>query len=149
MLFAPHCLPYTVSTHQLMQFTQTRQLYRAYDHLIAAQHGSVLITPLFMVNGNFSDVIDGCPVPWVEVMAILEDEALPFFMEFDQMPLVEKAMQPVTSIFTNDWDFDFISLEVEGPQNILRFIHPSGMRYAVASPIAITPIDVINQEQEI
>lgn len=48
------------------------QLYRAYDHLIAARLGVTLMVPIAASEGKLEPLIDQCPVPWLEATAILE-----------------------------------------------------------------------------
>jgi len=74
----PKFLPYLVDIDILRGFSADGRLYRAFDHLIAARHGSLLMVPLIVLQGRFDGVVDGCPVPWEEVCAVLDNESLPF-----------------------------------------------------------------------
>jgi hypothetical protein len=48
------------------------QLYRAYDHLIAARLGMTLMVPVAASEGKLEPLVDQCPVPWIEATAILD-----------------------------------------------------------------------------
>lgn len=52
----------------------SNEIYRAYDHLIAARLGMVLMVPVGAVSGALTSIIDSCPVPWREATAVLAVE---------------------------------------------------------------------------
>lgn len=48
------------------------RVWRAFDHLIATGPGRLLLVPVVTMEGDFTRVTDGCPVPWQEVWAVLD-----------------------------------------------------------------------------
>lgn len=121
---------------RLRLFATDGQVYRAFDHLIAARMGTLLLVPMHMVTGRCDAVVDGCPVPWEEVHAVLE------------YPSNFNPSQP-THVGGGDDDFvqqleylgidpaaceaDHIAPLVNGTEKVLRLVHPCGVRYAVCS----------------
>jgi len=135
----PLFLPYLVNFDALQQFSANGRLYRAYDHLIAATHGTLLVAPLIVVQGRFHDVIDGCPVPWEEVYSVIETEGEPFLMELAHMPTIHtevKRLAPL-GLERSSWEFDFIGVHDNARRNILRLKHPSGVRCAIATRVLV------------
>lgn len=131
----PQCLPHLVAFDALCDLSSNRRLYRAYDRLIAATHGTVLIVPQIMVKGRFHDVVDGCPVPWEEVYSIIEMPVKPFVMDLASMPAVHDQLYRLgcLGLDRSQWEFDLIGIHDDSRRNIIRFIHASGVRYAVAA----------------
>lgn len=119
---------------RLTLFTTHGQIYRAFNHLVAARMGTLLLVPMQLVSGSCETVLDGCPVPWEEVHAVLE------------YPSRHPANNPTVAGKVNDFvqqiqylgidpdicEFDYISPMVNGKEKVLRMVHPCGVRYAVA-----------------
>ncbi|KAF0812767.1 hypothetical protein IGB42_02610 [Andreprevotia sp. IGB-42] len=61
----------------LRRFSYNSQLYRCFDHALAAHAGSLLAVPLVMLAGDFAQLIDRCPVPYPEALAIIETPVRP------------------------------------------------------------------------
>lgn len=139
MMLHPKFLPYLVNFDALQRFSGDGKLYRAYDHLIAAANGTLLVAPIIVVQGRFHDVVDGCPVPWEEAYSVIEAESLPFMMELVHMPTISAELDKVGSLCLDrsQWQFDFIGVHDEERRNILRFKHASGVRYAVAARFVV------------
>lgn len=135
----PQCLPHLVAFDVLCDLSSDRQLYRAYDRLIAATHGTVLVVPQVLVKGRFHDVIDGCPVPWEEVYSIIELPVKPFVMDLASMPAVHAQLDRLDCLGLDhgQWEFDLIGIHDDSRRNIIRFIHASGVRYAVAAQFVV------------
>lgn len=139
MMSHPKFLPYLVDFDALQRFSGDGKLYRAYDHLIAATHGMLLMAPLIVVQGRFTNVVDGCPVPWEEVFAVIEAESTPFMLELVHMPQVnfELARLDPLGLDRSQWEFDFIGTHDDTRRNILRFKHASGVRCAIAARVLV------------
>lgn len=61
-----------VSAQLLRRFNRPdAKIYRAYDHLIAARIGMTLMVPVAATSGVLDDLIDRCPVPWLEATTII------------------------------------------------------------------------------
>lgn len=124
----------------LSAFSADGQLYRAFDHLIAARTGTLLLVPFHLVVGRCDEVLDGCPVPWEEVFAVLE---YPVNLLTDLLEIeiaysvltgpkffpVLRELFPV--VYAHEWEMDHITPMVNGTEKVFRFVHSCGMRYAV------------------
>ena len=135
MMSHPKFLPFSVNFDALRCFSGNGTVYRAYDHLIAATHGMLLLAPIIVVQGRFDGVVDGCPVPWEEVFSVIEAESLPFMPDLAHMPDVNHELDRLNPLGLDrgQWEFDFIGIHDETRRNVLRFKHISGVRYAVAA----------------
>ena len=135
----PLFLPYLVNFDALMQFSSDRKIYRAYDHLIAATHGSLVLAPLIVMQGRFHDVVDGCPVPWEEVNAVIEAPHTPFCLELSKLESVKCELDRYNplGLDRNGWEFDFIGTFDDSHRNILRFKHDSGVRCATVAKFIV------------
>lgn len=121
---------------RLRLFSADGQVYRAYDHLIAARRGALLLVPQLMVVGRLIDVVGGCPVPWEEVHAVLQYP--------NNSPIRElRSLMPEVGYINrlgylgfdlSEFDMDRIAPMVNGEEKVLRLVHPSGVRYAVVMP---------------
>ncbi len=60
-----------LSLSAIAAFSASVRLHRAFGHLVAAAAGSLLCVPLPLAAGDLRAVVDGCPVPWEEVWALL------------------------------------------------------------------------------
>lgn len=125
-----------VHIDRIRLFSADGRVHRAFHHLIASRMGTLLLVPLHLVVGRCDAVIDGCPVPWEEVFAVLE------------YPAVNPLSNPQRWIGHNDQvqqlgylgldpqacQLDHISPMANGnPDKVLRLTHPCGVRYAVAT----------------
>ena len=113
-------------------FSTDGQLYRAFDHLIAARMGTLLLVPLHLVVGRCDEVLDGCPVPWEEVFAVLEYPQQPPYATLIQDDLIEQLEHIGIDIAA--CERDTIAPMVNGQEKVLRLVHPCGVRYAVVLP---------------
>lgn len=118
---------------RLRLFATDGVVSRAFHHLIAARMGTLLLVPLHLVTGRCDQVVDGCPVPWEEVHAVLEYPVInpltrPAAWNVDDhvQQLEYLGIDPAECVM------DHISPMVNGdPDKVLRLTHPSGVRYAV------------------
>lgn len=113
----------------LRAFSADEQVYRAFGYLVASRMGTLLLVPFHLVTGRCDDVVDGCPVPWEEVFAVLEYpssiESEPFFANQRFKPL------EILNLKQSEWVMDCITPMVNGTEKVLRLVHPCGVRYAV------------------
>lgn len=117
------------SVERLKLFATDGQLYRAFDHLIAARMGTLLLVPFHLVVGRCDEVLDGCPVPWEDVFAVLEYPRRHVYTALIQDDLVEQLEH--LGIDVAACERDTITPMVNGPEKVLRLVHPCGVRYAV------------------
>lgn len=61
-----------ISVAALAQLSFDGRAYRAYGYLLSAERGRLLAVPVAAADGWLADAVDGCPVPWDEVLAVLE-----------------------------------------------------------------------------
>jgi len=120
----------------LRRFSTNGLIYRAFNHLIAARMGTLLMVPMQLIAGRCDDLIDGCPVPWEEVHAVLEyPHQLIRHPHHDKggfgrfgthaEQLINIGIDPAAC------RLDHISPMINGEAKVLRLIHPCGVRYAV------------------
>lgn len=117
---------------RLRLFATDGQLYRAFDNLIAARMGTLLLVPFHLVIGRCDEVLDGCPVPWEDVFAVLEYPVIhpltnPSSWNMDNhiQQLEYMGIDPAVC------EMDYITPMVGGEEKVLRLVHPCGVRYAV------------------
>jgi hypothetical protein len=124
----------TLSIHidHLRQFSADGQVYRAFHSLIVARMGALLLVPMHLVTGRIDTVVDGCPVPWEEVYAVLEYPVRPQMGEVRGELFKRLQMLAQVGIDPADCDMDHISPMVMGRESVLRLVHSSGVRFAVA-----------------
>lgn len=48
------------------------RVWRAFGHLIVPGPGRLLAVPLAVVEGDMTQALDGCPVPWLEVWTVVD-----------------------------------------------------------------------------
>ena len=98
--------------------------------------GTLLLVPLHLVTGRCDEVVDGCPVPWEEVFAVLEYPATHPLTNPDQWNGTNNAMRTFASLGLcfMGCTLDYIAPMVNGKETILRLVHPCGVRYAEVMP---------------
>ena len=113
-------------------FSADGQVYRAFEHLVAASMGTLLLVPERLVVGEHGAIQEGCPVPAEEVYAVLHYPSYkPVLLTTLKGPL--QVLQGL-GIDPADCDIDRISPMVMGREKVLRLVHPCGLRYAVVMP---------------
>ena len=122
----------------LSLFSADRQVYRAFDHLVAARSGTLLLVPPRLVVGDLAEVVVGCPVPHEEVYAVLEYKTRDRMIHKQWNGLtkwIDKIAQlECLGIDPGACEMDHITPMVNGEAKVLRLVHPSGVRYAVVMP---------------
>lgn len=114
----------------LRKFSANGQVYRSYGHAIAARHGEILLVPLHLVQGRFNHLVDGCPVPWEEVVAVLEAAGYQPDPQHTDPRLLQSYKQAVGQQ-PEDLLIELISLHEGHQQHVIRISHPSGVKYAI------------------
>ena len=119
-----------LSVEQLRPFAPGGAVYRAFDHAIAAGHGTLLMVPIGMCQGLGRELPVGCPVPFEEVLAVREAAAacaLPFTGNWDYYGPAARRLAMLGLV---GWDLG--PLRMPRSERIATlFSHPSGVRYAV------------------
>jgi hypothetical protein len=113
----------------IASFAVDGRVFRAFDHLIAAGVGEILLAPMVVADGDLRGVIDYCPVPWEEAWTVLDtplDEATPL----DDVTLLRNWPR-LARLHRSGWQFDQISIgNSSGPtKSIDRVAHASGLRF--------------------
>lgn len=116
------------SVSAMAAFSATRQVHRSFGHLIAAGHGSLLVVPVAFAAGDLRTVVDGCPVPWVEVWTLIDSQpSSPVAVPAD---LVAYQYPELASVVAEGWRMDFVPLGQAARPTYFRLTHRSGIRFA-------------------
>lgn len=127
-----------IDVARLAAFAGDGRLYRCFDHVVAALHGSVLLVPMFRVAGDLSRLVDGCPVPWDEVDEVLRlERGATHDFDFDAEPYGERVMG-LAELARDGWSLDFMRLR-GSPALVWRLQHRSGVRFACTADLAYAP----------
>lgn len=121
-----------VHVRQLAPFSGDGRVYWAFDHLVAARSGAVLLVPMWVVHGPLDGCVHGCPVPWDEVFDVLHTPR----HKAHQAPVAESASALVSALgdLTREmWMADSI---ITGGGIAARFSHVSGIVFAAAPDLA-------------
>lgn len=117
-----------VHVSQLAPFSGDGRVYWAFDHLIAARHGTVLLVPMWVMHGLLDGAVHGCPVPWDEVFDVLHTPRLK-----TQAAKVAGSPAPMVAALGDFapemWMVDSI---ITGGGVATRFSHVSGITFAAA-----------------
>lgn len=123
---------------RLRLFAVDGAVYRAFHHLIAARMGTLLLVPMHLVTGPWHQpsgkpvVVDGCPVPWEEVHAVLEYPSVNPLTTPANWNVHDHVQQlEYLGIDPAECEMDHITPMVYGEEKVLRLVHPCGVRYAV------------------
>lgn len=109
-------------------FSANGRVHRAFNHLIAAAPGTLLCVPLVLAAGDLRGVVDGCPVPWEEVWAVLDQPpAGPIAVTQD---LIAHSWPPLAAVLPPGWELDFVPLGRAPRPVCSRLTHPCGVRFA-------------------
>lgn len=133
MMSHPNAFHLHIST--LSQFSADGVIYRAFGHLIAARQGTVLLAPLHAVQGRLTEVVDGCPVPWEEVDAVLAatfEEASEF--NLDDGAGYGAALRQIGRLAESGWEMKVLPF-IQSACTVWAFQHSSGLRYAITGDL--------------
>lgn len=118
-----------IHIHTITAFAHDRRVWRAFDHLLAAGRGRLLLVPVGLADGILTGVVDGCPVPWEEVWAVLDAAPQsPAPMSPDRLARV--APQVATRFSPFGWVRDVVAARATVP-TLTRLTGPDGVRYAM------------------
>lgn len=131
----PHPSASSIPLDLIAGFSATGRVYRAFDRLIAAQMGSVLLVPIWLSRGDLSGTVDGCPVPWDEIQDLLH---------LERVAVSDFALEPDTysdqvikmaALAKDGWSVDVIHVNRHPQGRAWRFSHRSGICYAVVAEL--------------
>ncbi len=119
------------------------RVFRAYDHLIVAGIGWLIVVPIARVEGSLQHVIDLCPVPYADVLAVVDPhEGAPLMCLPAKLAMLLAQLSKwwAASRLDGDdevlpaegWSLDAIGLSAQTVRpNVARAVHASGLRLAV------------------
>lgn len=121
------------SVDQIRSYVEGAPLYRAFGHLLAAGDGWLLAVPLTHLRGSLRDLIDGCPVPYFEVLAVVEyaGSVMPIR---PQSSAFGRWVNRLATLVDDDWRFAPIRLS-EGGAAVALFIQRGGIRFAATQDV--------------
>ena len=118
-----------IHTTTVSRFAGDGRVWRAFDHLLAAGPGRLLLVPVGLADGDMTGVVDGCPVPWPEVWALLDaPPAAP-------APVPERALARMwpdlaLQLTPFGWERDVVPAGATVP-TMTRLVGPDGVRAAL------------------
>jgi hypothetical protein len=124
---------------RLRLFSGDGHVYQAFGHLIAARVGTLLLVPPVLVLVGGGEIVSGCPVPYDEVLAVL-DHPVEIVTFWDQSLIEQRTFAEMNDavqqlkylgIDPADCDIDQIMSPQIRNSSVLRLVHPCGLRYAV------------------
>ena len=120
----------------LPSFSTDGQVYRAFGHLVVSRMGTLLLVPLHLVSGRCDEVVDGCPVNWEEVFAVLEYPATHPLTRPDEWRGTSNPLREMSRLGIDPslCVLDHIAPMANGRETVLRLVHPCGVRYAEVMP---------------
>ncbi len=118
--------PSTIPLQSIARFSHNGRVFRSFGRLLAVRSGALLAVPAMLGAGDFSAVVDGCPVPWHEVFAAVDTPSAP-----DSRPLSADdlaAAQPLLAALFSPygWTQDSIALGA-GCRPVARVSSPDGV----------------------
>lgn len=123
---------------RLRLFSADGQVYSAFDHLIAARCGTLLLIPMNIATGPWHlasgnpAVVSRCPVPHEEVFAVLNYPSTRPLSDTDFRDIDDQVQQlEYLGLDPGACEMDYITPMVNGEAKVLRLVHPCGVRYAV------------------
>lgn len=123
----------TFCIEQIRRYAEGSPLHRAFGHVLAAGDGWLLAVPLTHIRGSLRDLIDGCPVPYFEVLAVVEyaGAVMPIL---PQSSAFGRWVNRLTTLVEDDWRFAPIRLS-EGGAAVALFIQRGGIRFAATQDV--------------
>jgi len=122
---------------RLRLFSADGHVYQAFNHLIAARNGTLLLVPPALVLVGGGEIVSGCPVPYDEVLAVLDNPVVTLcdhlLAKTFAWLAANDAVQQLNYLGINP--DDCLIDQIMSPQSlntsVLRLVHPCGIRYAV------------------
>lgn len=118
-----------IRVETVARFAGDGRVWRAFDHLLAAGPGRLLLVPVGLADGDLTGVIDGCPVPWGEVWAVV-DVPLAAPQPLSPARLAALAPQAATWLPPHGWVRDVVPARERVP-TLTRLTAPDGVRLAM------------------
>lgn len=117
-----------VQVEVLVRFAADGRVWRSFDHLVAYSGTALLLVPVGLARGNLMAVLDGLPVPWEEVMAVIEAEGR------DGHALSPESLAALCVALPQcfgpeGWVGDTVPAGPKVP-TLLRAVAPNGVRWA-------------------
>ena len=123
-----------ISVSAIAGFSGDGRVFRAFGHLLGVGNGggTMFLVPLGRSHGDLRQVTDGCPVPWHEVVAVIDT---PPTAAAPQLPETMCAHHPALALLTPyGWLLDRIAINPGDSASIERLTHVSGLRFARVAP---------------
>lgn len=134
MMAHPSLFP-QIRVDLLAPFSADGVLYRAFGKVLAAAPGSVLMVPKYLMWGDLSNLVDGCPVPWEEADDILHlERKTAHHFDFEAGGYCDR-IKALASMTPDNWTLDFIPINRHPKAQAWRFVHRSGIRYACSEDL--------------
>ncbi len=122
----------------LYAICEGRLLYRAFGHLLVAGDGWLLAAPLAAVTGRLNDLIDGCPVPFDEALAVIEHQPASLLPYDPAAQLFSDLVNGLVRLYPDGWAFEPMAL-CAGGSAVGLLSHPSGTRLAATLDVLWRP----------
>lgn len=119
-----------IHVRTIAQFAGDGRVWRAFDHLLAAGPGRLLLVPVGLADGSLSAVTDGCPVPWPEVWAVLDAPLREEAPALAPERLAALAPLAAAHLTPYGWVRDVVPAAAAVP-TLTRLISPDGVRLAL------------------
>ena len=118
-----------IHTSTISRFAGDGWVWRSFDHLLAAGPGRLLLVPVGLADGDMTGVVDGCPVPWPEVWALLDAPPA------EPAPVTERALARLwpdlaLQLTPFGWERDVVPAGATVP-TMTRLVGPDGVRAAL------------------
>lgn len=122
-----------LNVDQIRRYAEGLPLYRAFGHVLAAGEGWLLAVPLPQVQGSLGGLIDGCPVPYHEVLAVLEyaGQVMP---TRPQSSAFGRQVNRLEGLAADDWRFAPMRI-TQGGSAVALFIQRGGLRFAATQDV--------------
>lgn len=119
----------TVNFSTMQRLAHGGTVWRAFDHLLAAAGDRLLLVPIGLMDGDLTQVVDGCPVPWAEVWAVLD--AKNGYRTRELSPAQLAALAPLVAALLppEGWVADIVPPGASVP-TFSRVVSPHGVRLA-------------------
>lgn len=121
--------PASIPLQTIARFSKSGQVFRSFGYFLAASGGSLLAVPVCLGSGDFLKVVDRCPVPWFEALAVIESPRSDDFKPLQPEQLAKVAPLVAALFPPYGWVQDAVSLNTDsGP--LPRVISPDGVLFS-------------------
>lgn len=114
---------------RMAPFSGDGRLYLAFDHLIAAKAERLLLVPMWLTAGDLRRAVPGCPCPWEDVLAILQEAPEAVRPLRPAQVLEDQRTAPLVSLADWGWRLERFTLP-GGVKPLRRVVHESGVCFA-------------------